>query len=189
MANLYHNWYTFAMTYYDQIFEIAADNYYLVSSRDAAEAGIPSIELVKLAHRGKLENISHGLYRLTRHIPHPNDTYAIAVAQVGPDAYLFGESVIAMLGLAPTNQAYTCVAIPRRVRKRLPDNIRLKKPIEGDVVTSYEGIPAQSITSAIRSARATMMDDRLKEAAQRAYEEGYILADEYADLKKEMGWE
>ncbi|NHM13551.1 type IV toxin-antitoxin system AbiEi family antitoxin domain-containing protein [Xiamenia xianingshaonis] len=177
------------MTYYDQIYELAVDNYYLVSTRDAVEAGIPPIELAKLAHRGKLENISHGLYRLARHVPHPNDAYAVAVAQVGPDAYLFGESVIAMLGLAPTNPAYTCVAAPKRVRKRLPSSIRLKKPTEGDVVTSYEGIPAQSVASAIRSARTTMMDDRLREAAQRAREKGYLFAGEYAELKEEMGWD
>ena len=31
----------------------------------------------------------------------PSDTYAWAVMSVGPDALLYGESVIAMLGLAP----------------------------------------------------------------------------------------
>ena len=34
-----------------------------------------------------------------------SDTYAWAVMSVGPDALLFGESIIAMLGLAPTNPA------------------------------------------------------------------------------------
>lgn len=176
------------MTYYDQIYEIAVDNYYLISTKDAADAGIPPVELAKLAHRGKLENISRGLYRLARHVPHPNDAYAIAVARVGAGAYLFGESVIAMLGLAPTNPSYICVAEPHRIRKRLPDYIRLKQPMEGDMVTSYEGIPAQAVGSAIRSARSTMMDERLRAAAWKAREEGYLLESEYDDLAKEMGW-
>lgn len=176
------------MTYYDQIYEIAVDNYYLISSQDAAEAGIPPVELPKLAHRGRLENISRGLYRLAKYVPHPNDAYATAVARVGKGAYLFGESVIAMLGLAPTNPAYICVAMPSRTRKKLPASIRLKKPVTGELPTSYEGIPSQSVANAIRSARATMMDDRLRDAADKAYQEGYLAKAEHDTLIKEMGW-
>lgn len=147
------------------------------------------MELTKLAHRGKLENISRGIYRLARCVPHPNDTYAVAVACVGADAYLFGESVIAMLDLAPTNPAYICVAAPNRVRKRLLDYIRLKQPMEGETVTFYEGVPAQAVGFAIRSAKSTMMDERLRAAAQKAREEGYPPKNEYDGLAKEMGWD
>lgn len=176
------------MTYYDQIYELAVDNHYLISTQDAADAGIPPVELPKLAQRGKLENISRGLYRLTRRVPHQNDAFATAVARVGKGAYLFGESVIAMLGLAPTNPAYICVATPNRTRRRLPPSIRLKRHDEDDVPTVYDGIPSQSAANAIRSARETMMDDRLQEAAERAREEGYLSRTEYASLKEEMGW-
>lgn len=176
------------MTYYDQIYELAVDNHYLISTQDAADAGIPPVELPKLAQRGKLENVSRGLYRLTRRVPQENDVYATAVAQVGRGAYLFGESVIAMLGLAPTNPAYICVATPNRTRRKLPSSIRLKKPTEGEAPTVYDGIPSQSVSDAIRSARETMMDDRLREAAERAREEGYLSRNEFASLKDEMGW-
>lgn len=176
------------MSYYDQIYELAVDNYYLISTQDAADAGIPPVELPKLAQRGKLENISRGLYRLTRRVPHQNDAYATAVARVGRGAYLFGESVIAMLGLAPTNPAYICVATPNRTRRRLPSSIRLKKREGDEASTVYDGIPSQSVENAIRSARETMMDERLREAAERAREEGYLSKAEYASLKDEMGW-
>lgn len=176
------------MTYYDQIYEIAVDNHYLISTQDAADAGIPPVELPKLAQRGKLENVSRGLYRLTRRVPHENDAYATAVTRLGRGAYLFGESVIAMLELAPTNPAYICVATPKRTRKKLPSSIRLKKPAEGEVPTVYDGIPSQSVANAIRSAKETMMDERLREAAERAREEGYLSKAEYASLKDEMGW-
>ena len=176
------------MTYYDQIYEMAVDNYYLISSQDAADAGIPPVELAKLAHRGKLENISRGLYRLAKYVPHPNDPYATAVARVGRGAYLFGESVIAMLGLAPTNPAHINVVAPARTRKKLPAYIRLKKPATGEIPISYEGVPSQNVADAILSARPTMMDDRLREAADRAFEEGYLNRDEYASLRGGMGW-
>ena len=176
------------MSYYDQIYELAVDNYYLISTQDAADAGIPPVELPKLAQRGRLENISRGLYRLTRRVPHPNDAYATAVARVGRGAYLFGESVMAMLGLVPTNPAYIYVATPNRTRRKLPSSIRLKKPAQGKAPIIYDGIPSQSVADAIRSASETMMGDRLQEAAVRAREEGYLSKSEYTSLIKEMGW-
>lgn len=65
-----------------------------------------------------MTKVGHGLYQLTQWIPEQNDAYAWAVMSVGPDAVLYGESVIAMLGLAPTNPTRTFVATPRRCAAR-----------------------------------------------------------------------
>ena len=91
------------MTYYDDIYEQAVDNHYLFTTANAAAAGIPSVELAKLASRGRLESLGNGVYRLARYVPAESDPYAVAVARAGEGAYLYGESVIALLGLAPTN--------------------------------------------------------------------------------------
>ena len=42
------------MINYDIIYEYAADSYGLITSSEAKMLGIPNVELVKLAHRGKL---------------------------------------------------------------------------------------------------------------------------------------
>ncbi|MEG0621011.1 MAG: type IV toxin-antitoxin system AbiEi family antitoxin domain-containing protein [Raoultibacter sp.] len=188
MAELYKKWYSSAMTIYENIYEIAVDNHYLITTEEAAEIGIPAIELAKLAHRGKLEHMGRGLYRLARYIPGDTDPYAIAVARFGKGAYLYGESVIAMLELAPTNPDYVCVAVPKRTRKAIPDSIRLFKTSENDTITAYDGIPCQSVACAIASARTTMMDDRLQDAANRAKEEGYLTTRALNQLKDEMKW-
>lgn len=177
------------MSYYDDIYEIAVDNHGLVSTQAARDAGIPTVELPKLAQRGKLENIARGLYRLTRYVPTDNDDYATAVARLGEGAYLFGESVIAMLGLAPTNPKYICVAAPKRTRRKLPTSIRIRKPGEQDKLTLYDGIPSQDVATAIRAARSTMMDDRLRDAAEEASRQGYLIGKDYDELKKDMGWQ
>ena len=44
------------MTYYDDLYEHAVDNYYLVTTDDANNLGIPPVELAKLAKRGRLQN-------------------------------------------------------------------------------------------------------------------------------------
>lgn len=177
------------MTYYDDIYEIAVDNYYLITTEQAAEAGVPGVELAKLAHRGKLENVSRGLYRLARWVPEKNYPYAEAVMRMGAGAYLYGESVVAMLELAPTDPSRMFVAVPGRTRRKLPDGVRVMKASPGDRVVSYEGVPSQHVACAIAAARRSMMEDRLQAAAERAREQGYLIAGEYEALKKEMRWQ
>ncbi len=177
------------MSYYDDIYEFAVDNHYLITTDDATSLGIPPVELAKLAYRGKLENLSRGLYRLSRWVPSESYPYAEAVARVGDGAYLCGESVIALLGLAPTNPAYMLVATPKRTRRTLPASIRLKRARSDDATTVYEGVPSQHIKRAIPEAASSMHGDRLEEAARRANEKGYLLASDYQELKEEMGWQ
>lgn len=176
------------MTYYDDIYEHAVDNYYLITSEEAASLGIPAIELVKLAKRGRLEHIAHGLYRLSRFIPSDKDPYALAVAHVGKEAFLCGESVLALLELAPTNPAYICVATPKRIRKKLHETIRLEKARGNEKLTFYEGIPSQKVRDAIMSCKSVILPERLREAAIRAREQGYLTEKEFGSLKRELSW-
>lgn len=177
------------MSYYDDIYEFAVDNHYLITTEDAAVLGIPPVELAKLAYRGKLENLGRGLYRLSRWVPSESYPYAEAVARVGDGAYLCGESVIALLGLVPTNPAYVLVAATKRTRRALPAFIRLKRARPDDVTAIYKGVPSQHIRQAIPEAASSMPGDRLEETARRASEEGYLLASDYQGLKEVMGWQ
>ena len=162
------------MTYYDDIYETAVNNYYLISTREAKRIGVPGVELAKLAQRGRLDHVSRGLYRLVRFVPHENDPYAISVARVGEDAYLYGESVIAMLGLSPTNPARIYVATPKRFRGERPDGLVVVVREDAGDMTAYEGVPSQEIGAAIISCLGKLMPERLRAAAERARDEGYL---------------
>ena len=174
------------MTKFNDIYELAADNYGLITSAQAREIGITNNELVQYAKRGKIEHIGQGLYRLAHYIPTPYDSYAQAVAFIGSDAYLYGESVIAMHELAPTNPTYIHVATPKRVRKKLPAYMKVIQRIEEDDTTVYEGIPSQSVANAIRSCRGRMMDDRLRDATFAARAKGYLTRAEEQELLEEL---
>lgn len=175
------------MTKFDDIYEAAADNHGLITSAQAKELGVSNNELVQYARRGRVEKVGHGLYRLVRWVPEDNDPYAWAVATVGPDAVLCGESVIAMLALAPTNPSHMFVATPRRVRKKLPAGLVVVH-IEGITPTAvYDGIPCQSAAEAIRHCGATMLPERLAAAADEARRQGYINRADYQKLKEELG--
>lgn len=174
------------MTKFDDIYEDAIDNFGLISSKRARELGVTNNELVQYACRGRIERVGQGLYRLTKRIPETNDTYALAVALVGPDAYLFGESVIAMHNLAPTNPKHVDVATSRRIRRKLPAFIRVTDRRPENDLKLYDGIPSQSISAAIRSCEGKMMPERLEEAVRNARREGLLLKDEEKALLEEL---
>jgi len=174
------------MSYFDDIFEFAVDNYGLVTSKEASAMGIPNIDLVKMERRGQLERLGYGVYRLTKYFPSSYDKYAEAVTLVGEDSYVFGESVLAMHGLALVNPARITIATPRRVRKKLPRYINPVPAKVGTEVTHYEGIPSQCVASAIRECYSLVMHDRLLAAVEDARRQGLVSEREAIDLKDEI---
>lgn len=173
------------MTYYDEIYDIAIENHGLITSAEAKDLGVTDQNINMLARRGRLTRRGQGVYKLVRYVPTPYDAYAEAVVLVGPSAYLYGESVIAMLELAPTNPSRVFVATPSRVRKKLPGHIVLINA--DDAVAYYEGIPSQSVFDAIRACQKTMMPERLEVATNEAERQGYITSEQAKALLRVLG--
>lgn len=174
------------MTYYGVIYEIAADNYGLVTTTQANEVGATNKDLLCYVKSGRLDWLGCGAYRITHYMPIPNDPYAESVALVSDGAHLYGESVIAMHGLAHTNPARIFVATPKRVRRGLPDGLIVKRRADVGDVTSYEGMPSQSIPAAIGACKPTVLPERLEQVTHRAAGLGLITNEEEDDLMKKL---
>jgi len=174
------------MARFDDIYEIAADNYGLVTFAEALDAGVTSVELRRFVKDGRLERIGQGVYKLTRYIPTPYDQYAEAVALVGPGAYLHGESVLALHDLALVNPLKISVASPKRVRKKLPKWISVVATDKMEIPTNYEGIPSQSVADALRFSKRSVMKERLADAVRDAAREGLIDEATEVTLRKEF---
>jgi len=162
------------MKNYDIIYEHAADNYGLITSTEAKTLGIPNVELVKLSHRGRLQRLGHGVYRVEHYIPSRYDKYAEAIAIIGKNAILYGESVLAMHGLALVNPRVIYVATQCRIRKKIPAFIEVVYKPKIENITNYEGIPSQSVYEAILACKKTVMVERLGEAISEAERQGLI---------------
>ena len=172
------------MNSYDRLYGVAIDNYGIITSARAKDMGISNMALVQLARRGRLIHIRRGVYRLAQYVPTEYDDYAQAVTSVGDGAYLYGESVIALLNLAPTNPTYIYVAFKGHSRKRLPKEIVLKLSPQDYSSTQLQGIPCQRVGDAILAAAATVSSDRLSKAAKEAYRTGYLSKNEYGKISK-----
>lgn len=173
------------MTHFDDIYEIAADNYGLVTSAEARKLGIAKSELSRWVDAGKLQRRGHGVYKLSRYVPTAYDRYAEAVTLVGDGSFLVGEAVLAMHGLALVNPRQITVGTPRRVRKRLPEWIQAVTATN-KTTTCYEGIPSQSVTEAIADCKGRVMPERLRVAADDARDAGLITKSEHDQLKREL---
>lgn len=173
------------MAHFDDIYELAVDNYGLITSAEAKNLGVAKSELNRWVGMGRLLKRGHGVYKLVRYVPTEYDRYAEAVALVGDGSFLFGEAVLAMHGLALANPRRISVGTTKRVRRELPEWVQ-PVTVSGKTVTSYEGIPSQSLAEAILECRGMVMGERLKSAVEDARREGLITKDEFEHLRKEL---
>lgn len=176
------------MTDYQTIYEDAIDNYGLVTTKRAKELGLAPNALAQLAYRGRLERVGHGVYRLAAPIPFAGEApaYALAVEQVGPGGVLWGESVLALLGLSPTDPARIHVGFAGRLRRRIPDGIVVHSASAGSATAIYEGVRAQPVGAALRACRGAILPERLLAAAKKARERGLLTEREYESVRKEL---
>lgn len=172
--------------YRDLVREIALDNYGYVTTKEAAKAGVPPIELPKLAARGGLVNVAYGLYRVVDVPATAFDQFAEALLRVGEGAYLYGESVLALFGLADVNPRRIKVAVNRRARPNLPPYIELVYVMGDERTTHYEGLAAQPVAEAILVSRGRIDTERLCEAAKQARAEGFLTTTEWRRLSKAL---
>ena len=170
--------------YREIVREIALDHYGYVTTRAALEAGVPAVELPKLAARGGLENVAYGLYRVPDVPPTAYDQFAEALLRVGEGAYLHGESVLALFRLADVNPRQIKVAVPRRARPKLPAIVELTHVRGDERTTFYEGLEAQPVADAILECRGRIETERLLGAAKQARKEGLLTTTEWQRVRK-----
>lgn len=179
-----------AVSYRQTVREIALDQYGYVTTTDAADAGVPVVELRKLASRGALVNVAYGLYRLADARPTEYDQFAEALLRVGDGAYLRGDAVLALHHLALVNPRRIRVGVTRRVRAALPDFIELREEERpGSELTDYEGLRSTTVAEALLDCRNHVMAERLVDAAKQAKAEGLLTAREYARVRRALARE
>jgi hypothetical protein len=171
------------MTKLDDIYE-AVDDFGLITSAEARELGVSNAELVQYADRGRLTRVARGVYQMPVWPYQEEGYYAIVVRAAGDGAYLLGESVVALLDLAPTDPRRLWIGTPRRVRRNVGVGIKIVHRPSTDVICTYRGVPCQSLKEAIElGAKMTMGPDRANEAAINGMRLGYLTEQDVADIQ------
>lgn len=177
-----------ASTYRRRLWEWALDQYGYVTTSQAAQLGVPPVELRKLAGRGLLVRIGRGLYRFPDAPTTPRDAFMEAVLWAGPDAVLAYDAVLALHDLALANPRSLRVIAGHRVRKAHPrDDVTVTtEKIPASDLTTYFRIPSITVARALLDCRDLIMTERLLEAADQARREGLLLASENDTVVAEL---
>lgn len=154
------------------------DDFGLITSAEARKLGFSSSDLVQFARRGKLERVAQGVYKVPMWPYQEESVYAIAVKAAGEGAFLYGESVIALLGLGATDPRKMWLGVARRTRRCLGDYVTLVID-ERTAPTYYRGVPTQPLPDALVAACESMGTTRVMEAAAEARRLGCLTADDY----------
>ena len=158
------------MGYRRDLWEIAATRNGVVTVAEARDAGVPAVEVRKLAARGALRGRGQGVYT-HRDVPTTSFTEPmIAVALAGEGAFLHRESVLNLLGVGQLNPPKVRVGTRRRVRRTLPEWMELENRPEvlDEDLTSYEGVQATTVRRALEDMRDRMPPDRWEAAVEQA---------------------
>ncbi|MFV0435598.1 MAG: type IV toxin-antitoxin system AbiEi family antitoxin domain-containing protein [Leucobacter sp.] len=150
------------MGYRNDLWEVAAARNGVVTVAEAEDAGVPAVEVRKLAARGALLAYGQGVYT-HRDVPTtPLTEPAIAVALAGEGAFLHRESVLNLLGLGQFNPPKVRVGTRRRVRRRLPEWMELENrpDVPDEDLTHYGGVPATTVRRVLKDMRDRMPPNR-----------------------------
>jgi predicted transcriptional regulator of viral defense system len=176
-----------AQTYRRRLHVRALDQYGYITTRDAADLGIPPVEVRKIAARGGLTHIARGLFRFDD-IPYTGrEPFMEAVLRAGEGAVLTGDAVLSLHDLALVNPRRIRVAAPRQVRADLPPTVEVReRRVHPGDRTVYEGIPTTTVARALLDARGTVMTERLVDAAREAMRRGLLLRREGEQVIHEL---
>ena len=126
------------------------------------------------------------MFRIAHYLPTEYDHYAMAVAIVGGDAWLWGDAVLAMHNLALVNPLRYKVAVKRNVRKALPEWIEIVHRFNEADASEFNGIPCQNLASVFIDSKNTLMMDRLLQAIKEASNRGLLNVTDMERLRKEF---
>ncbi len=179
-------------TAYDTVHELAVEQHGVFKAHQAVELGVAPNALVKMAVRGRLERLDHGLYRDVRV---PEDRWTPYMAATlwphGVVGLLGRETVLGLLDLSDVNPAAIHVMVPPgyRARHRAPPPgvVLLHAEVPEADRTAIEGVPSTTVARAIRdSAAARLGPALLQQAISDARRAGWLTAAEVAHLTDEL---
>lgn len=114
------------------------------------------------------------------------DQFAEALFRVREGAFLYGETVLALHGLADVNPRSVKVAVARRARPKLPAYIELVRVRGGERTTMYEGLAAQPVAEAILVCCGRVDNGRLLEATEEAQARGLLTTADWRCVSKAL---
>lgn len=175
----------------DLLWDLAEEHHGVVTSNAAAAVGVPRAELVKLARRGWLEHVGHGVYRLPRLAGTGWDELAEAVAWPAGKGVLSHATALLVHELADVNPNTINLTLPPgyRPRRKGGNGITLYwENLSSKEIETKEGLPVVKPVVAIRQCvrAASLPFHLLRQAIETALKRGLITSTQATLLIAEL---
>jgi hypothetical protein len=175
----------------DKLLEPAATQHGYVTTQDAVNLGVHTVELRKLARRGHLTNVGHGLYRVAAYPHGARDEFMKAALWPAGRGVISHQAALALWDLADVNPARIDVSVPNpyRPRRRGGDRYRIwTVDIDPGDVDYVDGVPVMVPRRAIiEAARAGLPRRFVEQAIQNARRRGLIGRETEGDIRAAVG--
>ena len=170
----------------DRLYALMSDNHGVITLESAAAAGVPAVEVRKLAARGALERVGRGVY-LIPFAPVNKFQAAVAVLDsVAPDAYLVGRSVLSLLDIGLEMPFKYEVFVPRRTRRKLPSAVVLTKMQLGTEFEVINGVRCEPVFKILQQRVQFARPDRVERELDDALAGLYISSFEFDELHRQF---
>ncbi|MDR1266505.1 MAG: type IV toxin-antitoxin system AbiEi family antitoxin domain-containing protein [Propionibacteriaceae bacterium] len=163
------------------LWAVALDQYGYVTTADARRLGVPTVELVKLSHRGKLFRAAQGVYRFPEHPVSPRGQLMEAVLWTrDPLAVLSHDTALDVYELSDINPNAIHLTVPKRQkpirRQDAPaEYVVHYQNLRPDQRYYWEEIPCVTVETAIDQEIAVRArPDLIARAIDQAEEQGLI---------------
>jgi predicted transcriptional regulator of viral defense system len=175
-------------TIYNNLADIAADQYGFVTTADARNSGIDPHRLLEMAKRGQLDRCGTGVYRVPLIPATSLDSYMLATLWPRKaSAVISHDSALDLYGLSDVNPAKIHITVPRdhRPRRQIPQQYEIhREDLAPEEITSREGIPVVTPSKAIRQAHTAHLGlELLHQAIEDGQEQGLLNRQEAKELK------
>jgi len=153
---------------FPQLLERALDQHGLLTPEDAQAIGANDAALRLMAHRGTLDRVGFGIYRIPQLAGDQLAQYQEALLRVRNDAALTHETALDLHDLCDINPAlvHVTVAPGTRLRRRLPAWLVVHRGhLDAHDLTWHEGLRIATPVRAILDGIATHIGDRFVDQA------------------------
>ena len=177
---------------WDQLYETAAGQEGLFTTKQAADVGYSAQLLVHHLHAGRVVRVHRGIYRLVHFPAGEHEELVVAWLWSEQAGVVSHQTALGLHGLSDVLAAQVHLTLPAAWRRR-----RFRVP--SDVVLHYDDVPARDrawfgavpTTNPRRSlgdcARAGVSPDLLQQAAQQALRRGLVEVKELGDVEAALG--
>lgn len=175
----------------EKLREVALDQHGFVTTAQALDEGVSKATLSKLAARGRIERVAHGVYRVPQVPADRFDRFMLAVLWTGaPEALVSHESALDMYGVCDVNPKVIDVTVARgrRISRQGGEGYSLHRENAAAADVAWrEGVPVVSLRRAIEQClEAGTPTYLLEQAVENGLAEGFLTPAEAKELVGEL---